>query len=368
MSFTTNYAEIVSKIDDIDPVKYGQTRNYLSGAVTQLSPYISRGVISTKQIAQMVLSKGYNPKQIDSFLKELAWRDYFQKVWVQKGDGIDTDLKQIQPNFTNKQLPKSIFNASTGINAIDKGIIELKETGYMHNHLRMYVASIACNIAKSHWQMPAKWMYYYLLDADWASNALSWQWVASSFSNKKYFANQENINKYCNDTQQNTFLDISYENLENINTPEILHNLCNFDLKTELPFQQQLNLDLNIPTYLYNFYNLDCEWDATINANRILLLEPSFFERYSVCKQTISFVLDLAKNIDNIQVYIGEFDDLKFELADSKIHFKEHPTAKHYLGILHNRDWMFEEVVDYYPSFFAYWKKCEKFLAINFKY
>jgi deoxyribodipyrimidine photo-lyase len=61
----------------------------------------------------------------------------------------------------------------------------------------MYIASLACNVAQSQWRIPAKWMYYHLLDADWASNALSWQWVAGTNSNKKYFANQNNINKYC---------------------------------------------------------------------------------------------------------------------------------------------------------------------------
>jgi deoxyribodipyrimidine photo-lyase len=96
---------------------------------------------------------------------------------------------------------------------------ELKQTGYMHNHLRMYVAAIACNIGHSHWHLPARWMYYHLLDADWASNALSWQWVAGSFSSKKYYANQENINKYCHTQQRNTFLDVSYEAYETMPTP-----------------------------------------------------------------------------------------------------------------------------------------------------
>ena len=367
MLFSTNYSEIISKINDIDPIKYGQTRNYLNGAVTKLSPYISRGFINTKQIAQLILSKRYNPYQIESFLKELAWRDYFQQVWIAKRNAIDFDLKQAQANFTNSLLPATIFNATTGIKAIDNGIIELKETGYMHNHMRMYVASIACNIGKSHWHMPAKWMYYYLLDADWASNALSWQWVAGSFSNKKYIANQENINKYCNTNQLGTFLDLPYENLQNMSTPDVLKNLCHFDFETKLPAQQKLIVNKNSSTYLYNFYNLDCEWALGINANRILLLEPSFFKKYPVCDQTLSFVLALAKNIQNIQVYVGEFTDLLVELGDSEIHYKEHPTVSHYKGTQHNREWMFEEVKGDFPSFFNYWKKCDKFFETNFK-
>lgn len=89
MLFSTNYLEIISNINGIDPLKYGQTRNYLNGAVTKLSPNISRGVISTKQVAQRVLSKGYNSYQIESFLKELAWRDYFQQIGREKGEDHD---------------------------------------------------------------------------------------------------------------------------------------------------------------------------------------------------------------------------------------------------------------------------------------
>ena len=83
----------------------------------------------------------------------------------------------------------------------------------MHNHLRMYTAAICCNIGQYHWLQPAKWMYYHLLDGDWGSNALSWQWVAGTNSHKKYIANQENINKYCFTKDENTFLDKSYAEL-----------------------------------------------------------------------------------------------------------------------------------------------------------
>ncbi|MDZ7613374.1 MAG: FAD-binding domain-containing protein [Flavobacteriaceae bacterium] len=255
-----------------------------------------------------------------------------------------------------------------GIEAIDNGINNLKKTGYMHNHIRMYVASIACNVGKSHWYMPAKWMYYYLLDADWGSNALSWQWVAGSFSNKKYVANQENINKYCHTNQSGTFLDIPYEGFENIDTPEVLKDLTDLKLETVLPETQDLVLNNQLPTYLYNFYNIDCKWDETVPANRILLLEPGFFQKYPVSVKTISFVLALANNIKNIQVYVGEFADLLSELGTSQINYKEHPTTNHYTGKKHNRDWMFEEVQGYFPSFFAYWKKCERHFKKNNQY
>lgn len=358
--FTTDISEILDNIDKIDPVKYGKTRNYLDGAVTKLSPYISRGVISTKQVAASVLAKEYKPNEIESFLKELAWRDYFQQVWMALKDDINKDVKHHQPNCDNTKISSAIFSASTGIKAIDESINALYENGYMHNHLRMYVSSIACNIAKSHWLQPAQWMYYHLLDADWASNALSWQWVAGSFSNKKYFANQDNINKYCNTNQKNTFLDVMYESFESVATPDILNDYISFELKTNLPKTSSFVFDNNLPTYIYNFYNLDYNWDKNIRANRVLLLEPSFFQKYPVCDKTINFILELSKNITNIQVYVGEFNEAFDNVDINKINYKEHPTNQHYKGIEHKRDWMFEDVQGYYPSFFSYWKKCEK--------
>lgn len=362
MSFSTNYQSIINQIDEINPKKYGATRNFADGAVTKLSPYISRGIISTKQIATTILSKGYKPYEIESFLKELAWRDYFQQVWKAKGSYINTDVKQPQPNCNNHKISKSILSASVGIDAIDRGINELMDTGYMHNHMRMYVASIACNVARSHWKMPAQWMYYFLLDADWASNCLSWQWVAGSFSSKKYIANQENINKYWYTNQVGSFLDVSYDTLANMETPNVLKELENFDAKTSLPNVGAVNLDSALPTFIYNFYNLDCNWKKEESANRILLLEPSFFAQYPVCDRTIQFVLALAKNIAGLQVCVAEFDDVFINADKSKIHFKEHPTNTHYRGVEHKRDWMFEDVTGYYPSFFSYWKKCEKYL------
>ena len=77
----------------------------------------------------------------------------------------------------------------------------------------MYLASITCNMAKSHWLVPSKWMYYHLLDGDIASNNCSWQWVSGAFSSKKYYCNQENINKYCFTKRTNSFLDKTYEDI-----------------------------------------------------------------------------------------------------------------------------------------------------------
>ena len=101
--FPTDYDQILERINNVNPLQYSKTRNFLNGAVTYLSPYISRGVVSVKQVMESVLEKGYKPYQIEKFLQELAWREYFQRVWQSMGNGIWNDIKQPQPDVL--QLP-----------------------------------------------------------------------------------------------------------------------------------------------------------------------------------------------------------------------------------------------------------------------
>ena len=297
--FPTDYTSILQRIEAIEPVAYCKSRNFLDGAVTRLSPYISRGVISTKQVFEYVMNLGYKPYQIEKLLQELAWRDYWQQSWIHKEGGIDHDIRNEQKGMMTREISSILVNAKTGITAIDQGIEELYETGYMHNHLRMYTAAIACNFGKNHWKLPAQWMYYHLLDADWASNGLSWQWVAGTNSNKQYIANQENINKYCKTSDKGTFLDFPYETLGEMERPEVLAETEKLELITPLPEKQVITLNESLPTALYTFYNLDPMWRREEKMNRVLLLEPSFFRNYPSSQKVINFVLELAKNIDN---------------------------------------------------------------------
>ena len=357
--FPVLFDNILDRIATIDPVGYGKSRNYLDGAVSYLSPYISRGVISTKFVYQELLKRGFHPSPILKFIQELAWRDYWQQVWVTKGDAINQDLKNPQKQVVTKGISSAINTANTGIHIIDDAINQFYKTGYLHNHLRMYIASIACNIGQNHWKHPAQWMYYHLLDADWASNALSWQWVVGANSNKKYYANQENINTFCYSDQVGTFLDVPYNDFENLEIPQVLLFSETLSLTTPLPEQKAITVNTELPVFIYNFYNLDPLWEKEQPANRILLLEPSHFKKYPVSQNTINFVLGLSKNIKNIQIYIGEFNELISFYNLKTIYYKEHPLSKHYHGIEIQRDWMFD-VKGYYSSFFAFWKKCKK--------
>jgi deoxyribodipyrimidine photo-lyase len=255
-------------------------------------------------------------------------------------------------------LPVAISNASTGIQAIDKAIREFYDYGYLHNHVRMYLASIACNIGKSHWKLPAQWMYYHLLDGDWASNALSWQWVAGSNSNRKYYANQENINKYCHTRQKNTFLDIDYSEFDQLSVPEELRETHIPALNTPLPETKPFEMAPDLPVLIYNCYNMDPAWRSEMRANRVLLLEPSVFEKYPVSQASLNFLIALGKNIPDLKVFVGEFNDLRKQIEHPDIYFREHPLNR-YEGKEDAREWMFG-VKGYYSSFFGFWKRCKK--------
>lgn len=361
IQFPTKYDEIIARIEQIDAKKYERSRNFITGAVTYLSPYISRGVIQLPQIKNIVVPK-FGRYVSEKLVQELAWREFFQRVWQHKQDQIFTDLKQYQEKVSHHLMPVNIVQANTGIEVIDQAIQSLYATGYMHNHARMYTAMLTCNIGQAHWLNPAKWMYYHLLDGDLASNMLSWQWVAGSFSSKKYYANQENMNKYGNSVQQNTIVDYSYEELPNRPIPFNLQDAHAFNLNTELPSTPTPTIDKALPVLVYNSYNLDPNWHSNIEANRILLLEPAHFEKYPISKKVLDFIISLAvDNIKYIQVYSGNFDSLKGIAPEATFQFKEHPLCSHYKGKVEPRTWLFDEVNQYHGSFFSYWKKCERY-------
>lgn len=361
--FPTKYNTVIEYIENINPNEYAKTRNFLWGTVTYLSPYISRGFICP-QTVKNIIEKKYKFYEFEKLIQELAWREFFQRIWQAKGNEILTDLKQPQQRVAHNKIPLAIVNACTTIDGIDTSIKKLYETGYMHNHTRMYTAMLTCNIAQSHWLLPAKWMYYHLLDGDIASNMLSWQWVAGSFSSKKYYANQENISKYTNSKQYNSYIAVDYSYFSEMPIPTELQNLVQIELKTNLPIVKELILNTNLPVAVYNIYNIDPLWHKNEDINRILLLEPSHFNDFPISDKVLEWTITLAtKNIENLQIFVGNFQQLQQHIQPNQtIYFKEHPTTIHYQGNKENRTWMFEKVEGYYPSFFAYWKKCEKHL------
>lgn len=360
--FSTDYNTIIERTENINALPYSKTRNFLNGGVTYLSAYISRGVISLPYVKDQILSK-HPFKQVYKLIQELAWREYFQRVWEARPELVMQDVKH-EPTQLFDEVPVNITQAQTGIESIDKGMEHLRQTGYMHNHLRMYTAMLTCNIAQTKWQQPAAWMYYHLLDGDIASNNFNWQWVAGTFSHKRYLANQENINRYSQTNQSGTYLDRSYDELAQMEIPPVFNERQPFNRHTVLPAPLPVVLDHEKPLLIYNSYNLDPLWQHNATVNRVLLLDPGHFKKNPVSEKVLSFILSLSRNINGIQVFNGSFDELRLQYKGntSNIIFKKHPLNEHYKGTAQERDWMFPEVSGYFSSFSSYWKEAEPYL------
>ncbi len=184
----------------MNPRRYAESRDFLDGAVTGLSPYIRHGVLGLAEIRDAVLAMVRTPREAAKLIQELGWRDYWQRVYIQLGDRIWHDRESYKTGYTHdqyaEQLPADIAQGTTGLACIDAWSHELRTTGYLHNHVRMWLAAYIIHWRHIAWQAGARWFLEHLLDGDPASNNLSWQWVASTFSHKPYIFNRENLERY----------------------------------------------------------------------------------------------------------------------------------------------------------------------------
>jgi len=242
-------------LGEIDPQAYGASRNHLAGDVTGLSPYIRHGVLSLAEVRDAVLAEVAPPSGLsepepaegppipadtrahswerggshpfgaeslrrdgapasaarrpwhgaprhpgESLIRQLAWRDYWQRLWSAWGEGVHHDREPLKtghpPGAYANDLPADLATGTTGLACIDAFVAELVGSGWLHNHARLWLASYVVHWRRLRWQLGARWFHAHLLDADGASNSLSWQWVASSFSSKPYFFNRANLERF----------------------------------------------------------------------------------------------------------------------------------------------------------------------------
>jgi deoxyribodipyrimidine photo-lyase len=187
-------------LQNVDPGKYSKTRNFFTGAVTRLSPYLRYGVMSLREVRDFALAKARNDGDATKLVNELGWHDYWQRLYVKLGNGIWEDQEEYKTGYNATQyapaLPEDIREATTGLVCIDSFSHDLRTIGYLHNHARMWMAAYMVHWRQIRWQVGAKFFLEHLLDGDPASNNMSWQWVASTFSHKPYFFNRENLERY----------------------------------------------------------------------------------------------------------------------------------------------------------------------------
>ena len=189
---------------------YHQLRNYDYGIenrtnVSQISKYTSHRILYEFDIIEKL--KKYDKKQ--KYTDEILWRIYW-KGYLENYKSIWYEYINFKENSNNSYLISSAINGKTGIDCFDKWIEELRENNYLHNHARMWFASIWIFTLGLPWQLGARLFMKHLLDGDAASNTLSWRWVAGMHTNKKpYLASKENINKYTVNRFRDTPISIS---------------------------------------------------------------------------------------------------------------------------------------------------------------
>lgn len=353
--FHCDNEELESRINSIDPRLYDRTRNYMDGAVTWLSPFVTHGIIDTKDIAAAVLAK-FDTKACEKLLFELAWREYFHRVWQTHGDNIFSDMKN--PCMSDRtELPSAVCNANTGVEVVDDALTQLMQVGSMHNHARMWVASICCNMGNTHWLPAAKWMHYHLLDGDLASNTLSWQWVAGTFSNKHYFANQDNINKFSKTEQPGTFIDVPYEAFDDMPIPTELLETHNPDLPQNLPGEDLSDIEpIDGSVALRSVWHLHNRWQSQAT-HQWLFIDTDLFSQWPMSDNRWSFILHWAGFIPNVRIVKGTSDQLQTALANATVYRQEYTACRHWGMQSEQRRWLYPNPPKPYSSFSKFWKQ-----------
>ena len=236
--------------------EYSKLRNFDFGPekrsnISCLSPYITHGIINEQEVIQKALSK-FSFSKNEKFIQEVLWRTYW-KGWLELRPNVWTDylveLNQIKNEFQDNQVYLSAIEGKTNIDCFNVWVNELKENNYLHNHTRMWFASIWIFTLELPWQLGAEFFMQHLYDGDAASNTLGWRWVAGvQTQGKHYLASEWNIKKFTNNRFQNIKLnenappkvsEKSYQIIkQDFNNPQKIEN------KNLLIFENNLSFEI----------------------------------------------------------------------------------------------------------------------------
>ena len=173
--------------------------------VSCLSPYISHRLITEYEVAKIVLAK-FPLQKVEKYIQEIFWRVYW-KGWLELRPQVWTDFIEDLKGLKEDDNYKKAINGETQIECFNDWVKELKENNYLHNHTRMWFASIWIFTLNLPWQKGAEFFMKHLYDGDAASNTLSWRWVAGlQTKGKHYVAQSWNISKFTNNKYKNVKL------------------------------------------------------------------------------------------------------------------------------------------------------------------
>ena len=316
MIFKTTREEALQDLENYinkEIVNYSTQRNFDFGPgkrknVSCLSPYISHRLITEYEVVKKVLSK-FPYQKVEKYIQEIFWRVYW-KGWLELRPQVWTDFTEDLKGIKEDKNYQIAVSGKTEIQCFNDWVNELKENNYLHNHTRMWFASIWIFTLNLPWQKGAEFFMKYLYDGDAASNTLSWRWVAGlQTKGKHYVAQGWNIAKFTNNKYKNVSLNEDATPLIDkreykLSSLEI--NKEDLESKTLVFFESELNIEtLNLKDY----QNIYCVFLS--NEKRKI----KFDEKVINFKKKI--IEDQANRFSNIKI-IDEinFDKLTNEIKD----------------------------------------------------
>ena len=214
MNFEASRAKALDKLNyfvENNLSEYSKLRNFDFGPenrsnISCLSPYITHGIISEKEVIKKSLGK-FSFSKNEKFIQEVLWRTYW-KGWLELRPDVWSDylieLNKIKNEYKNNQNYINAVEGKTNIECFNTWVNELRENNYLHNHTRMWFASIWIFTLELPWQLGAEFFMQHLYDGDAASNTLGWRWVAGvQTQGKHYLASEWNIKKFTNNRFNN---------------------------------------------------------------------------------------------------------------------------------------------------------------------
>lgn len=357
--------EAQKRIHTIDVEAYSRNRHFLNGSVSKLSPYFRHGCITLKEASDYIRSKqGANAEK---FVQELAWRDYWRRVWYQLGDGIFSDIEDPKVVLGDKLMPDFIRQGITGLPCMDGIIRNLTLEGYVHNHARMWFAAYVVHWLKVDWRDAADWFENHLLDGDKASNHLSWQWVATLFSSKPYYFNKENLSRftgaqYCTNCKVTCPFDASYEELKERLFPNDQPGQAKVH-RVIMPERMALSSHRAVAIFVHDEMLSSAHPLLRRSMPKIFVFDDFLHGKWPL--KRLQFVADCLSELQDVEVWIGDTGTILKERGVGQIFTQDTPN-KQLKALLEpfNTQWMpetkFAETVvseKRLKRFSRYWEK-----------
>lgn len=320
--------EAIKRLNSIDLDLYNRNRHFINGAVTKLSPYLRYGCLTLKEASDNARYRfGI---QAEKFVYQLSWRDYWRRIWYEKGNAIFSDIEDAKVPIGDKLMPDFIRQGITGLPCMDGFIRDLMQDGYVHGHARLWFAAYVVHWLKVDWREAADWFENHLLDGDKASNHLSWQWVASLFSSKPYYFNKENLarytgEKYCATCKINCPFDASLETLNEKLFKQATPAPAKVQRVTMLP-RVALSTQKSVAVFVH---------DEMLSAAHQLLRKPmaKFFifddnlhSRWPL--KRIQFVADCLSELPDVEVWLGDTCEILKERDVGKLITQNTPNLQ----------------------------------------